>query len=89
VVRVVLIWLAAETGAAVIHQVVGIVVQWMREQFRREPDGKPKRAIIVLYEGYEGQASEVVELEAADAEPVRRLPQDEFERYTRTKPPKL
>jgi hypothetical protein len=93
--ELVLIWLALRTGEAVVNQVVDIVVEWMREQFRREPDGKrPKRAFIVLYEGDEGQTSEVLELEAADAEPVRRPPQEDQgvyfeERRTRSKPPKL
>jgi hypothetical protein len=84
----VLLWLATTTGAAVIKEVVRIALGWMRERFRREPNSKPKRLLVVLYEGDEGQVSEVIELETADAEPVRRLPQDEFERYTQRKPPK-
>ena len=86
--EVVLIWLASTAGAAVINEVVRIAVGRMRERFRREPNSKPKRLLIVLYEGDEGQVSEVVELETADAEPVRRLPQEKFERYTRRKPSK-
>jgi hypothetical protein len=84
--EVVAIWMAATAGAAVINQVVGIVVEWLKEQFQREPKRtritgeqvtvRPKRAFIFLYEGDEGQASEVVELESADAEPVRRLPEE-------------
>ncbi len=71
-----------------INEVVKITIEWMRERFRREENSNPKRILIVLYEGDEGRVSEVVELEAADAEPVRRLPQEEFERYTQRKPPK-
>lgn len=82
------LWFASTAGAAVINEVVRITIGWMRERFRREENSNPKRILIVLYEGDEGRVSEVVELEAADAEPVRRLPQEEFERYTQTKPPK-
>jgi hypothetical protein len=85
--EVVLIWLATTAGAAVINEVVRIAVGWMRQRFRREPNSNPKRLLIVLYEGDEGQVSEVVELETADAEPVRRLPQEEFERYTKLRKP--
>lgn len=84
----VFLWLASTAGAAVINEVVKITIEWMRERFRREENSIPKRILIVLYEGDEGRVSEVVELEAADAEPVRRLPQEEFERYTQRKPPK-
>ena len=81
-----LIWLAARTSEAVINQVVGDVVEWMRDRFRQNPESRrPKAALIVLYEGDEGVTSEVVELKSADTEPARRLP-EEFERYTRTKP---
>jgi hypothetical protein len=84
----VLLWLASTAGAAVINEVVRLAVGWMRERFRREKNSKPKRLLVVLYEADEGQVSEVVEVESADAEPVRRLPQEEFEFYTRRKPPK-
>ena len=83
----VMLWLASTTGAAVISEVVKIAVGWMRERFRREPNSKPKRLLVVLYEGDEGQVSEVIELETADAKPVRRLPQDAFERYTKVRKP--
>jgi hypothetical protein len=71
----------------VINAVVGDVVGWMRDRFRRHPENRrPKAALLVFYEGDEGHATEVVELKSEDAEPVRR-PSEEFERYTRTKPP--
>jgi hypothetical protein len=80
------IWMAARTGEAVIDQVVGDVVEWMRGRFRHNPESKrPKAALIILYEGDEGRTSEVVEIRSADAQPVRRTPED-YERYTRTKP---
>lgn len=86
--EVLLIWMAARTGEAVIDQVVGDVVGWMRDRFRQEPENspRPKVALLVFYEGDEGEATEAVELRSADDEPVRR-PTEEFERYTRTKPP--
>jgi hypothetical protein len=87
--EVVLFWLAARTGEAVVNQVVGDAVEWMKDRFRQHPESnRPKCAIIILYEGDEGQASEVIELPSADAEPVRR-PAHEFERYTRTRPPEV
>ena len=86
--EVLLIWMAARTGEAVIDQVVGDVVGWMRARFRQEPEKspRPKVALLVFYEDDEGEAIEAVELRSADDEPVRR-PTEEFERYTRTKPP--
>ena len=85
--EVVVIWVGMKTAEAVIDQVVGDVVEWMKERFRRDPENKrPKAALIVRYEGEEGEASEVIELESAEAEPVRRTLSD-FERYTRVKPP--
>jgi hypothetical protein len=85
--EVVLIWVAARSAETVIDRVVGDVVGWMKERYRHNPESKrPKVALIVRYEGEEGQAIEVIELKAKDAEPVRRTPKD-FERYTRTKPP--
>ncbi len=84
--EVVLIWLAARTGEAVIDAVVGDVVEWMRHRFREDPENRrPKAALIILYDGAEGRASEVVELNSAEDEPVRRIP-EEFERHTRKKP---
>jgi hypothetical protein len=82
------IWLALRAGEAVVNEAVRVVVEWMRGRFRQDPNNRrPKRALIVLYEGDEARLSEVIELEAADAAPLRKLPQlpqDEFERYTRT-----
>lgn len=85
--EVVLIWVAARSAEAVIDRVVGDVVEWMKDRFRQNPDStRPKAAVIVLYEGEEGHATEKVELRSADEEPVRS-PVEEFERYTRRKPP--
>ncbi len=88
--EVLLIWIGARTGEAVIEQVVGDVVGWMRDRFRQEPERsqRPKVALLVFYEDDEGEATEAVELKSADDEPVRR-PTEEFERYTRKKPPEL
>ena len=70
-----------------INQVVGATVEWMRARIRQNPEsGRPKATLMILYEDDKGVTSEVIELRSADAEPVRRLP-EEFERYTRTKPP--
>ncbi len=53
--EVVLIWMAARTGEAVINQLVGDVVEWMRDRFRQNPESKrPKVALLVFYEGDEG-----------------------------------
>jgi hypothetical protein len=85
--EVVLIWVGARTAEAVIDHVVGDVMEWMKERFRQSPENRrPKAALIVRYEGDKGQISEVVELKSVDADPVRRTSED-FERYTRTKPP--
>jgi hypothetical protein len=87
--EVVLIWVSARSAEAVIDRVVGGAVEWMRDRFRREPRGRqprPKVALIVYYEGEEGHAAEKVEMRTADDEPIRK-PTDEFERYTRKKPP--
>lgn len=85
--EVVLIWVGTRAAEAVINHVVGDVVEWMKERFRQHPENtRPKTAMIFRYEGDEGQLSEIVELRSADADPVRRTPED-FERYTRAKPP--
>lgn len=56
------IWLTLRAGAVVVNEVVRVVVEWMRGRFRQDPDNRrPKRALIVLYEGYEGRLSEVIE----------------------------
>jgi hypothetical protein len=89
----VVIWIALRAGEAAVNHVMGIVVEWMRKQFQRKPKRvratgelmtvRPKRAFIFLYEGDEGQASEVIELHSAEDEPVRRLPEEvaEFGTY--------
>jgi len=85
----VLIWVSARSAEAVIDRVVGSAVEWMRERFRRVPEGqkpRPKVALIVYYEGEEGHVAEKVQMRTADDEPIRK-PTDEFERYTRKKPP--
>ncbi len=85
--EVVLIWVAARSAETVIDRVVGDVVEWMKARFRQDPESqRPKVALIVYYEGDEGHVAERVELKSADDEPVR-IPAEEFERYTRTKPP--
>ena len=82
----VMIWIALRGSEAVINQVVGLAVEWMKNRFRQDPeDTRPRAAQIILYEGDEGEVSVVVELKSADEEPVRRTPED-FERYTRKKP---
>jgi len=88
--EVVLIWVSARSAEAVIDRVVGGAVEWMRERFRREPEGRqprPKVALIVYYEGEEGHVAEKVEMRTAGDEPIRK-PTDESERYTRKKPPR-
>jgi hypothetical protein len=87
--EVLLIWVSARSAEAVIDRVVGGAVEWMRDRFRRQPGGRqprPKVALIVYYEGEEGYAAEKVEMRTADDEPIRK-PTEEFERYTRKKPP--
>jgi len=87
--EVVLIWVSARSAEAVIDRVVGGAVEWMRERFRRVPEGRkprPKVALIVYYEGEEGHVAEKIQMRTADDKPVRK-PTDEFERYTRKKPP--
>lgn len=79
--EVVVIWLSLRAGEALVNHVVGIVVEWLREQIQRKPAKphytvRPKRAVIFLYEGDEGQASEVIELHSAEDKPVRRLPEE-------------
>ena len=84
-----LLWLTAETGKAVINQVVALAAQWMKERFRSEPENtRPKATLIVLYEEDEdeGIVSEVIEVRSADSEPVRK-PAEESERRPRKKPP--
>jgi hypothetical protein len=62
--EVVLIWVAARTAEAVIDQVVGDVVKWMRDRFRQNPESRrAKAALIVPYEGDEGMTSKMVRLE--------------------------
>jgi hypothetical protein len=85
--EVLLIWVSARSAEAVIDQVVGNAVEWMKDRFRQSPESKrPKVALIVYYEGEEGHVAERVELKSADDEPIRKYT-DEFERYTRKKPP--
>jgi hypothetical protein len=85
--EVVLIWVAARSAETVIDRVVGDAVVWMKNRFRQNPESKrPKVALIVYYEGEEGYVVEKVQLKSADDEPIRK-PTDEFERYTRRKPP--
>jgi hypothetical protein len=85
--EVVLIWVSARSAEAVIDRVVGDAVEWMKDRFRQKPESKrPKVALIVYYEGEEGHLAEKVELQSADDDPIRK-PADEFERYTRKRPP--
>lgn len=87
--ELVVLWLALRMGEAAVNQAVAIAVEKLRERFRREPGGKPKRLHVFLYEGEEEMTiSEVVELDSADAEPLRRPPDldDWFEEITRSKP---
>jgi hypothetical protein len=85
--EVVFLWVGARAGEAVINQVAHIAIEWMRERFRQNPeDTRARAAQIILYEGDDGQVSEVVELKSADGEPIRRSPKD-FERYTQKIPP--
>ena len=85
--EVVLIWVAARSAETVIDQVVGDIVEWMKDRFRQDPENtRPKVAMIILYKGEEGHATEKIELRSGDGEPVRS-PMEEFERYTRKKPP--
>jgi hypothetical protein len=83
-------WVAARAGEAVIHQVVQIALSWMRRRFRQYPEDPPRKrsifAQIVLYEGDEGELFEIIELRSADEEPIRRSAED-FERFTRRKKP--
>jgi hypothetical protein len=83
----IVLWVAARAGEAVIHQVVQMAIRWMRRRFRQYPEDPPRSrfAEIVLYEGDEGELFEIVELRSADEEPIRRSPAD-FEHYTRKKP---
>lgn len=84
--EVVFIWVGARAGEAVINQVVQMAIAWMRERFKEDPqDTRARGAHIILYEGDEGKISEIVKLESADEEPVRRRPEG-FERYTQKKP---
>ena len=83
----VFLWIAAEASKAIIQNVVGLAVEWMRERYRQDPEDKRlKGAHIILYEGDEGKVSEIIELESVDAEPIRKSPED-FQRYTQNKPP--
>jgi hypothetical protein len=85
--EVLIIWVGARSAETVIDRVVGDAVEWMKDRFRQNPDRKrPKVALIVYYEGEVGRAEEAVELRSSDDQPVRR-PTEEFERYTRKKPP--
>lgn len=87
--EVVLIWVAARSAETVIDRVVGDAVEWMKDRFRQNPKNKrPKVAMIVYYEGEEGYVAENVQLKTPDDEPVRS-PSEEFERYTRKKPPEV
>ncbi len=87
--EIVAIWVGLEASRAVIDQIVSLTAEWAKERFRQPTEEssqrrKGVRVTIVLYEGNEGQAVEVVELEE-DADPVRRLPEG-FERNTRFRP---
>jgi hypothetical protein len=83
----IVLWVAARAGEAVIEQVVQMAIRWMRRRFRQYPEDtpRPRYTRIMLYEGDEGEVLEIIELRSADEEPIRRSPED-FERYTRTKP---
>jgi DNA-binding XRE family transcriptional regulator len=91
----VFIWIGSTASEAVIAQVVGVAVSWMRERFRKNPDRKstwtgeelhiPQGVWIIRDEGDTGTPVVRVELESPDAKPVRLLPKDPGE-YTRTKP---
>ncbi len=98
--EIVAIWIALEASKAVINQAVTEAVEWARERFRRSSEeesghlrGLPRssrrhkglRVEIVEHESNEGQVVEVVEIDAEDAEPVRRPPEG-YERNTRFRP---
>lgn len=98
--EIVTIWIGLEVSKAVIEQVVSQAVEWAKERLRRPREGyehvpgrplssqrrKGVRVAIVQYEGNEGQAVEVLELETGDADHVRRSPEN-FEKNTRFRPP--
>lgn len=97
--EIVAIWIGIEASKAIINQAIEVAMGWARERFRRpleESDhlqGLPRssqrqkglRIQIVQYEGNEGRVVEVIELEAEDADPVRRPPEG-YERNTRFRP---
>lgn len=85
--EIVYLWVAVRASEAVINQVVSLAVEWMRERFRQAPDEdtRSRGARIILYEGNEGKASEIIVLKSVDDEPIRRTPED-FERWTQRKP---
>jgi hypothetical protein len=93
--EVVVLWVAASAGGAVINKVVDYAFKWIEDQFREYPDvhpdfPRPRAAEIRLYQGDEGKLYMRIEQLAADKEPVvRRTVEDfgEFERWTRRKPP--
>jgi hypothetical protein len=86
--EVVTVWVGLRVGEAVIEQVVGFAVSWMRERFRNHPStsDRPKAVRIVTYDGETGIVRETIELRSADEKAVRRSP-EAFELYTRKKPP--
>ena len=88
--EVVTVWVGLRVSEAVIEQVVGFAVSWMRERFRTHPHpatrDRPKVVRIVKYEGETGITVELVELENPHARAVRKSP-EAFEMYTRKKPP--
>jgi hypothetical protein len=86
--EVVSVWVGLRVSEAVIEQVVGFAVSWMRERFHNHPAtrDRPKAVRIIKYDGETGTIVETVELRSADAEAVRKTP-EAFEMYTRKKPP--
>jgi hypothetical protein len=97
--EIVVLWVAASAGGAVINKVVDYAFKWIEDQFRKYPDvhpgfPRPRAAEIRLYQGDEGKLYMLIEQEAADKEPVVRRSVEDFEdkfgefvRWTRRKPP--
>lgn len=97
--EVIAIWVGAEASRAIVNQTVGLVVEWAKHRFQKSVEEdyhlrslparsrrqKGLKLEVVRYESNEGHIVEIVELEADDDSPFRRLPEG-FEKNAVFKP---
>lgn len=89
--EVLTIWIASQAGAALIHQIVQMTVEWMKQRFAKEPLDRQERSKyirIVKYDSENKEVIEVIEITHPKEDPKHKVPsEEEQEKIARPVPP--